>query len=90
MKSIKSLSLLAATLSIPLTLSGLQAQTAPTKAMPKNSPTAGATSTVIPLKDPVAIVDGVKISKADLEKAFKEAVAGSGMPSAEACGFKIS
>ena len=26
---------------------------------------------VIPLKDPVAVVDGVKISKDDLEKAFK-------------------
>ena len=37
----------------------------------------GASSTVIALKDPVAIVDGTKISKADLEKAFKEAVASS-------------
>jgi|GEM_PF-346850 len=39
----------------------------------------GASSSVIALKDPVAIVDGVKISKADLEKAFKEAVASSNM-----------
>lgn len=39
----------------------------------------GATSSVIALKDPVAVVDGVKISKADLEKAFKEAVASSNM-----------
>ncbi|MFZ4115323.1 MAG: peptidylprolyl isomerase [Chthoniobacterales bacterium] len=37
----------------------------------------GATSTVIALKDPVAIVDSTSISKADLEKAFKEAVASS-------------
>lgn len=37
----------------------------------------GATSTVIALKDPIAIVDDTKISKADLEKAFKEAVAAS-------------
>ncbi|MDH4470903.1 MAG: peptidylprolyl isomerase [Verrucomicrobiae bacterium] len=39
----------------------------------------GASSTVIALKDPVAVVDGAKISKADLEKAFKEAVASSNM-----------
>ncbi len=37
----------------------------------------GATSNVIALKDPVATIDGVSISKADLEKAFKEAVASS-------------
>ena len=47
---------------------------------------AGATSNVIALKDPVAIVDGVKISKADLEKAFKEALAGSGVPPASLTG----
>jgi peptidyl-prolyl cis-trans isomerase C len=37
-------------------------------------PAAGATSAVVPLKDPVAIVDGTKISKEELEKAFKEAL----------------
>lgn len=37
-------------------------------------PAAGATSAVIALKDPVAIVDGTKISKDELEKAFKEAL----------------
>ncbi len=42
-------------------------------------PAAGATSAVIALKDPIAIVDGVPISKNDLEKAFKEAVAASGV-----------
>lgn len=40
---------------------------------------AGATSATIALKDPVAIVDGVPISKSDLEKAFKEAVTASGV-----------
>jgi len=42
------------------------------------APSASTTSTVIALKDPIAVVDGVKISKAELEKAFKEAVASSG------------
>ena len=37
-------------------------------------PAAGATSAVIALKDPVATVDGTKISKDELEKAFKEAL----------------
>ncbi|MBX9743206.1 MAG: peptidylprolyl isomerase [Chthoniobacterales bacterium] len=51
-------------------------------AAPTNAPkptTAGATSAAIVLKDPVAIVDGVPISKNDLEKAFKEAVTASGV-----------
>lgn len=96
MKTKKALSLLAATLTVPLALSGAHAQTTPSdspsvtaktpastagaaKLMSKGAAGSGATSNVVPLKDPVAIVDGVKISKADLEKAFKEAVAGSGM-----------
>ena len=38
---------------------------------------AGATSAVVALKDPVAVVDGTKISKEELEKAFKEALGAS-------------
>lgn len=37
-------------------------------------PAAGATSAVVALKDPVATVDGTKISKDELEKAFKDAL----------------
>lgn len=42
-----------------------------------NPPAAGATSAVVALKDPVATVDGTKISKDELEKAFKEALSAS-------------
>jgi len=38
----------------------------------------GASSSSVALKDPVAVVNGEKISKADLEKAFNEALAASG------------
>ena len=38
----------------------------------------GSSSSAVALKDPVAVVNGEKISKADLEKAFGEAVAASG------------
>jgi len=38
----------------------------------------GASSSAIALKDPVAVVNGEKISKADLEKAFSDALAASG------------
>jgi peptidyl-prolyl cis-trans isomerase C len=38
----------------------------------------GASSSVVALKDPVAVVNGEKITKADLEKTFKEALAASG------------
>jgi peptidyl-prolyl cis-trans isomerase C len=41
------------------------------------APAAGTTSAVIALKDPVAIVDGTKISKEELEKSFKEALGAS-------------
>lgn len=41
---------------------------------PVNAPAAGATSAVVALKDPVATVDGTKISKEELEKAFKDAL----------------
>ena len=41
---------------------------------PMGLPAVGATSAVIALKDPVATVDGTKISKDELEKAFKEAL----------------
>jgi peptidyl-prolyl cis-trans isomerase C len=40
----------------------------------------GASSSAVALKDPVAIVNGQKISKAELEKAFTEAVAAQGVP----------
>ncbi len=43
-------------------------------ASPASVPAAGASSAVLALKDPVAIVDGTKISKDELEKAFKEAL----------------
>lgn len=46
-------------------------------ASPMGLPAAGATSAVVALKDPVAIVDGTKISKDELEKAFKEALTAS-------------
>jgi peptidyl-prolyl cis-trans isomerase C len=39
---------------------------------------AQSSSTTVPLKDPVAVVNGEKISKADLEKNFGEALAASG------------
>ena len=39
----------------------------------------GASSSSIALKDPVAIVNGEKISKADLEKSFNEAVGANGV-----------
>jgi len=38
----------------------------------------GSSSSSVALKDPVATVNGVKISKAELEKTFKEALASSG------------
>lgn len=43
-------------------------------APPAAVPAAGASSAVIALKDPVAVVDGTKISKDELEKAFKDAL----------------
>jgi peptidyl-prolyl cis-trans isomerase C len=42
----------------------------------------GASSSSVALKDPVAVVNGEKISKADLEKAFSEALAASGASAA--------
>lgn len=42
--------------------------------LPVSVPATGATSAVIALKDPVATVDGTKISKEELEKMFKEAL----------------
>ena len=42
----------------------------------------GASSGSVALKDPVAVVNGVKISKAELEKAFSEALAASGVNAA--------
>lgn len=39
----------------------------------------GASSSAIALKDPVAVVNGEKISKADLEKSFGEAVGANGV-----------
>ena len=39
---------------------------------------AQSSSTTVPLKDPVAVVNGEKISKADLEKNFGEALSASG------------
>ena len=42
----------------------------------------GASSTTVALKDPVATVNGEKISRADLEKAFGEALAASGQANA--------
>jgi peptidyl-prolyl cis-trans isomerase C len=39
---------------------------------------AQSSSTTVPLKDPVAVVNGEKISKADLEKNFGDALAASG------------
>ncbi len=42
----------------------------------------GASSSAVALKDPVATVNGEKISKADLEKAFGEALAASGQANA--------
>jgi len=42
----------------------------------------GASSSTVALKDPVATVNGDKISRADLEKAFTEALAASGQANA--------
>jgi len=44
---------------------------------PSAVPAAGASSAVVALKDPVAVVDGTKISKDELEKAFKDALGAS-------------
>ncbi|MEI6376845.1 MAG: peptidylprolyl isomerase [bacterium] len=74
-------------LSIALSTGLLQAQTPAPKAA--SSPDinkmiqaattkGGASASSIALKDPVAVVNGVKISKADLEKAFSDALAASG------------
>ncbi len=43
----------------------------------------GASSASVVLKDPVAVVNGEKISKAELEKNFKEAMASSGVGSTQ-------
>jgi peptidyl-prolyl cis-trans isomerase C len=42
----------------------------------------GSSSSTVSLKDPVAVVNGEKISKADLEKGFNEALAASGQANA--------
>lgn len=42
----------------------------------------GSSSSSVALKDPVAVVNGEKISRADLEKAFNEALAASGQANA--------
>lgn len=90
----KNISLLAITLVLPLTSALSQTQPAPAApinaapptpapmtnpASQPSKPMAGASSAVIALKDPIAIVDGVSIPKAELEKAFKEAVGASGV-----------
>ncbi len=43
----------------------------------------GASSSAVALKDPVAVVNGEKITKADLEKAFTEALGASGVTAAK-------
>ena len=43
----------------------------------------GSSSAAVALKDPVAVVNGEKISKADLEKAFNEALGASGVTAAK-------
>jgi peptidyl-prolyl cis-trans isomerase C len=48
-------------------------------AAPAAPPTSAAESQPIELKDPVAVVNGEEISKADLEKAFAEAVGAAGV-----------
>jgi peptidyl-prolyl cis-trans isomerase C len=74
-------------LSIALSTGLLQAQTPAPKAaaspdinkmIQAATTKGGASSSSISLKDPVAVVNGVKISKADLEKAFSDALAASG------------
>ncbi|MFI0347375.1 MAG: peptidylprolyl isomerase [Chthoniobacterales bacterium] len=90
MKLNKPISLLAITFTLSFAFASIQAQStgsAPSmpppakgKAMTASKmPTAGATSTVIALKDPIAIVDGENISKEQLEKAFREALMSSGV-----------
>lgn len=78
-------------LSIALSAGLVQAQTSAPKAaaspdlnkmIQAASTKGGASSTSIALKDPVAVVNGEKISKADLEKAFNDALAASGASAA--------
>jgi parvulin-like peptidyl-prolyl isomerase len=55
--------------------------------MIKNATTqGGASSSSVALKDPVAVVNGEKISKADLEKNFNDALAASGQSNAPLTG----
>lgn len=85
MKPQKFFPLLAITLTIPFALASSHAQGTNASPQPKAKgaahpmPPAGAASSVIALKDPIAIVDGDKISKDELEKTFKEAVQANGM-----------
>ena len=43
----------------------------------------GSSSAAVALKDPVAVVNGEKISKSDLEKTFNEALGQSGVPASK-------
>jgi len=72
----------AATLALSVAIVPLQAETSKKKSKasptPAATPAASAAPDKIQLKDPVAVVNGEKISKAELEEAFNQAVLAAG------------
>jgi len=70
--------LIAGSLTLPASIIAADIQ-APAPATAAPAPAPAAEAPALDLKDPIAVVNGEKISKADLEKAFAEAVSAAGI-----------